>query len=61
MMRSEALNHAWLGSVWPSVVGFGPRSSGFSAGLAQLAMLEVLFLPDCVAGRVFKEKKMAPN
>lgn len=49
------VNHAWLGSIWPSA-GFVPKSAGFSAELIPLAMLEVPFLPDCVAIKKFQRK-----
>lgn len=52
------MNRAWLGSIWPSA-GFVPKSTGFSAELVLLAMLEVPFLPDCVAVKKF-QRKMAP-
>lgn len=45
---NPGVNRAWLGSIWPSA-GFVPKSAGFSAELILLAMLEVPFLPDCVA------------
>lgn len=49
------VNRAWLGSIWPSA-GFVPKSAGFSAELIPLAMLEVPFLPDCVAIKKFQRK-----
>lgn len=52
---NPGVNRAWLGSIWPSA-GFVPKSAGFSAELILLAMLEVPFLPDCVAIKKFQRK-----